>query len=155
MTFFMRRSKSRTEAEDLTQEVLLRVINAAQTETVEEPDRYIFKVAANLIRDERRRKERDGSPIFVPIDEALSGDLERQLVEDFFPERVLLNKDALADALRSLDELGQRTRDIFILFRLEGMKQKDIAALFGIGQSTIEKHVMKAVLHLMRRYGQE
>jgi DNA-directed RNA polymerase specialized sigma24 family protein len=33
------------------------------------------------------------------------------------------------------------------------MKQKDIAALYGIGQSTVEKHVMKAVLHLANRYG--
>jgi len=33
------------------------------------------------------------------------------------------------------------------------MKQKDIAVLYGIGQSTVEKHVMRAVLHLARRCG--
>ena len=47
---------------------------------------------------------------------------------------------------------SKRTRNIFILFRLEHMKQKDIAAFYGIGQSTVEKHVMKAVLHLTTRY---
>jgi DNA-directed RNA polymerase specialized sigma subunit len=31
------------------------------------------------------------------------------------------------------------------------MQQKDIAALYGIGQSTVEKHVMKAMLHLSER----
>jgi RNA polymerase sigma factor (sigma-70 family) len=60
---------------------------------------------------------------------------------------------AAADVLRTLDELGPRTRDIFVLFRLERMKQKDIAALLGIGQGTVEKHVMKAVLHLAARNG--
>ncbi|MDE2306564.1 MAG: sigma-70 region 4 domain-containing protein, partial [Gammaproteobacteria bacterium] len=44
-----------------------------------------------------------------------------------------------------------RTRDIFVLFRLEHMKQKDIAALYGIAQSTVEKHVMRAVMHLATR----
>jgi len=33
------------------------------------------------------------------------------------------------------------------------MKQKDIAALYGIGLSTVEKHVIKAVVHLANRYG--
>ena len=50
-----------------------------------------------------------------------------------------------------LDELGQRTRDIYVLFRLESMKQKEIAALFGIARSTVEKEVMKATLHLALR----
>jgi DNA-directed RNA polymerase specialized sigma24 family protein len=44
---------------------------------------------------------------------------------------------------------------VFILFRLENMMQKDIAALLGIGQSTVEKHVMRAMIHLAKRVGQE
>jgi RNA polymerase sigma-70 factor (ECF subfamily) len=91
----------------------------------------------------------------VPIEEDRDGQLESQLVEAISPERVLLSEDSLADVLRSLEELGELTRNIFILFRLENMKQKDIAALYGIGQSTVEKHVVKAVLHLANRYGTE
>ena len=34
------------------------------------------------------------------------------------------------------------------------MKQKDIAALYGISASTVEKHVMKAVMHLSLRFGE-
>ena len=89
----------------------------------------------------------------MPIEEDADGHLEAELVEAISPERVLLSEDSLADVLRSLEELGELTRNIFILFRLENMKQKDIAALYGIGQSTVEKHVVKAVLHLAGRYG--
>jgi RNA polymerase sigma-70 factor (ECF subfamily) len=149
MSFFLRRIKNHAEAEDLTQEVLLRAIRASDLDRVENAESYVFKIAINLLRDRKRA----GTPETVPIDEALAGELEAQLVEDLSPERVLLNRDSLADALRTLDELGERTRNIFILFRLENMKQKDIAALYGIGQSTVEKHVMKAVLHLAARYG--
>jgi RNA polymerase sigma-70 factor (ECF subfamily) len=153
MTFFLRRIKDRPAAEDLTQEVLLKVVRACEKGQIERADSYVFKVAINLLRDQRRRALRVGPAIFVPIEEDLDGRLDSQLVEAISPERVLLSEDSLADVLRCLQELGELTRNIFILFRLENMKQKDIAALYGIGQSTVEKHVVKAVLHLANRYG--
>jgi RNA polymerase sigma factor (sigma-70 family) len=153
VTFFLRRIKDRSLAEDLTQEVLLRVVRASEKGQIERPDSYVFKVAINLLRDYRRRALRAGPTVFLPIEEDVDGQLQDQLVEAISPERVLLSEDSLADVLRCLDELGEVTSNIFILFRLENMKQKDIAALYGIGQSTVEKHVVKAVLHLAERYG--
>jgi RNA polymerase sigma factor (sigma-70 family) len=153
MTFFLRRVRDRALAEDLTQDVLLKVVRACERGQIEKADSYVFKVAINLLRDQRRRAQRVGPAIFLPIDDDRDGPLENQLVEAISPERVLLSEDSLADVLRCLQELGELTRNIFILFRLENMKQKDIAALYGIGQSTVEKHVIKAVLHLANRYG--
>jgi RNA polymerase sigma-70 factor (ECF subfamily) len=54
--------------------------------------------------------------------------------------------------LKALDELGQRTRDIYVLFRLEAMKQREIAALYGLTVKSVEKHVMRATLHLALRF---
>ena len=153
MTFFLRRVRDRSLAEDLTQDVLLKVVRASEKGQIERADSYVFKVAINLLRDQRRRAQRAGPAIFLPIEADRDGHLESQLVEAISPERVLLSEDSLADVLRCLEELGELTRNIFILFRLENMKQKDIAALYGIGQSTVEKHVIKAVLHLSNRYG--
>jgi RNA polymerase sigma factor (sigma-70 family) len=153
MTFFLRRVRDRSLAEDLTQDVLLKVVRASEKGQIERADSYVFKVAINLLRDQRRRAQRVGPAIFLPIEADRDGHLESQLVEAISPERVLLSEDSLADVLRCLEELGELTRNIFILFRLENMKQKDIAALYGIGQSTVEKHVIKAVLHLSNRYG--
>ena len=153
MSFFLRRIRDRNQAADFTQEVLLRVIRASQTESIERADSFVFKVAMNVLRDSHRRTRRNGNAILVPLRDVLSDDVNPQLVEDISPERVLLGRDSLAEALRALDELGERTRNIFILFRLENMKQKDIAAYYGIAQSTVEKHVVKAVLHLAARFG--
>jgi RNA polymerase sigma factor (sigma-70 family) len=153
MSFFLRRLKDRSQAEDLTQEVLLRVIRASGGDAIENAEGYVFKTAVNLLRDQGRRTLRSGTPSFLPIEEALAGELQSQLVEGRSPERVLLSEDALREVLQALEELGELTRNIFILFRLESMKQKDIAALYGIAQSTVEKHVMRAVLHLAMRCG--
>jgi len=153
MSFFLRRVKDRALAEDLTQDVLLRVVRACEAGPIERAEHYVFKVAGNLLKDRRRRALRAGPAVFVPIDDALEGAVDSSLVEDISPERVLLSEESLADVLRALNELSEQTRNIFILFRLENMKQKDIAAVYGIAQSTVEKHVMKAMLLLATRYG--
>lgn len=153
MAFFMRRIKDRTLAEDLTQDTLLRVIGAQALERVENAESYVFRVATNLLKDHWQRASRLDPAACIPIEDAVASELERQLVEDLSPETVLLSRDSLRDALATLEELGERTRDIFILFRLENMKQKDIAEAFGIGQSTVEKHVMKAMLYLAAKHG--
>lgn len=153
MRFFARRVSNRADAEDLTQETLLRVVNASNAGSIQDAPAFVFRIAINLLRDRHRKALHARASLFVPIDEALATELEAQLREDFSPERVLLSKETLAAALETLDELSGLTRDIFILFRVERMKQKDIAALYGIAQSTVEKHVMKAVAYLAARHG--
>ncbi len=152
MSFFLRRLKNRAEAEDLTQEVFVRLIGSADLARIEDADAFIFKVATNLLLDRHRRESRRAFPGNA-LNDALISELTQELIEDRGPERVLLSQESLADALHTLGELGERTRDIFILFRLENMKQRDIAALYGIARSTVEKHVCRAVLHLATRYG--
>jgi RNA polymerase sigma-70 factor (ECF subfamily) len=147
MQFFLRRVASRAEAEDLTQQVFLRLLGRDG----DEPGApLVFRIAANLLRDRARSRRTWGDPL--PLD----GDLDlAQLdgeAEARTPERILLSRERLADVLRTLDGLGQRTRDIFILFRLENMSHAEIAALFGCSRSAVEKHVMKATYRLLQTY---
>ena len=56
-------------------------------------------------------------------------------------------------ALRQrMRDYRQRTRDIFVLYRIERMKQHEIAALFGLSQSAVEKHLVKAMTYLTERF---
>jgi RNA polymerase sigma factor (sigma-70 family) len=132
---------------------LVRILGTPAVTHLEHAEAYVFTTASNLLKEYRRKSQRFDSALCIPIDEAVASELETRLVEDLTPERLLLSRDSLKEALAMLDELGERTRDIFILFRLENMKQKDIAVAFGISQSTVEKHVMRAVLHLTARQG--
>lgn len=154
-SYFLRRIRDRAQAEDLAQDVLLRVIRASDTELIENPESYIFKAAANLLHDHRRRTLRNPTLRARPLEEALEDGFVTRLVEDRSPERVLLGEATLLEISKALDELSELTRNVFILFRLENMMQRDIAALYGIAQSTVEKHVMRAMLHLAKRCGGE
>jgi RNA polymerase sigma-70 factor (ECF subfamily) len=155
LKFFLRRLKDRALAEDLTQEVLLRIIRSPDAALINNPDGYVFRSAANLLRDRRRQILRNPTLRAQPLEDALSGDPGTPLVEDRSPERVLIGETTLKEVLGALDELGELTRSIFVLFRLENMQHKEIAALYGIGQSTVEKHVMKAMRHLSTRCSRE
>jgi RNA polymerase sigma-70 factor (ECF subfamily) len=174
MKFFMRRVRNIAEAEDLTQEVFTRTLGSEEFPHIERRDSFLFTIATNLLRDRHRASRRrapgaahagaaSGTASVAPETigkEAVFGDPAGAVageafepVEDRGPERVLQGCESLAEVLASLDTLGERTRDIFILFRLENMKQREIAELFGTTQKAVEKHVLKAVMHLARVFG--
>jgi RNA polymerase sigma factor (sigma-70 family) len=153
MSFFLRRVRDPAEAEDLTQDVFIRLLGVAEREAIEDVEALVFVTAGNLLKDRGRKSIRRGEARPGTIDPTLVSELTREFVEDRDPERVLLARESFAEVLAALDELGQRTRDVYVLFRLENMKQKEIAALFGIARSTVEKEVMKATLHLALRCG--
>ncbi len=153
MAYFLRRVGSRAEAEDLTQEVFVRLLGAANLDRLEHVEAFVFRVAANLLHDRGRKAVRGHIAAEVRAGETLIDELTLEMGEDFEPERVLIGKQTIAEVLKCLNELGERTRNIFILFRLEGMKQREIADLYGISPSTVEKHVMKATAHLSLRFG--
>ena len=153
LSYFLRRVRNRPQAEDLVQDALLRVIRASECEVIEHPESYVFKVAANLLKDSKRHAVRHPTVARAMVEEDAGGEVEEALVDERSPERVLDGETSLAEVLQALSELNELTRNVFILFRLEHMKQKDIAVLYGIAQSTVEKHVMRAVLHLARRCG--
>ena len=72
-------------------------------------------------------------------------------IEETSPERVLNSEQELNVVVDALQELSERTRDVFMLDRLEHLKHGEIAGLYGISVSAVEKHVAKAVAHLARR----
>jgi RNA polymerase sigma-70 factor (ECF subfamily) len=147
MAFFLRRIRNHSEAEDLTQEVLLRIAQRGEAIDASRPDAYVFQVAANLLRDRgRRHKVRAAYAAGL-------GASEGARIEERDPDRVLQAKQSLATVLSALRQLPERTRTIFILFRLEGMKQREIADLLGLSVRTVEQHVIRASVHLRERLG--
>jgi len=153
LSYFLRRTGNLQEAEDLTQETFVRLIGSSSFENAEEARAFVFRVASNLLRDRARSSTRLRRFPTLPLDAMGADEFEPKLVEDIDPERVLIARESLTEVLACLDELGERTKNIFILFRLEGMRQKGIAAIYGVSLSTVEKHVMAAVLHLAKRFG--
>lgn len=149
MAFFLRRLHDHAESEDLTQEVLMRLAAHGSTLRSERPDPYVFQMAANLLRDRARRSAVRTRFILG------QGALDAAETEARDPDRVYQARSALATVTAALKELPERTRAIFILFRLENMKQREIADMYGLSVRAVEKHVVRASVHLRARLGDE
>ena len=143
MAFFMRRAATHSDAEDMTQELFAKLARVDDP-AMENADAYIFQMAANLLRD-RRRRER------VRADYRATISSESIDLEPLDPARILQGREDLGAVSRALRELPERTRAIFLLYRLEGMKQAELATLYGMTASGVQKHILKAMGHLTRQ----
>jgi RNA polymerase sigma-70 factor (ECF subfamily) len=153
VAYFLKRVKSRNEAEDLTQEVFVRLLNHPDKNNGQTIDGYVFTIAANLLRDRAKSVAaavQKQAQSLDPLDEKEA--FSANLIEDRNPERVLVGRQTVQDVLEALAELGERTRDVFILARLENVQQREIAAMYGISVSAVEKMIMRAMAHLGARF---
>ena len=55
--------------------------------------------------------------------------------------------------MATLDELPERTRQVFVLCRVEGIRQKNVARRLGVSVSAVEKHMIRAIAHLATSLG--
>lgn len=144
VSFFRRRCGNPEEAEDLAQDVLVRALRHHDWKSSEQARAYIFRAAVNRWRDRGRRKLAHSAVI---TDEALVEGAN----EEISLERVLSSREELEILVTALSELGERTRTILVLSRLEQFKHADIARLFNVSVSAVEKHLARALAHVARR----
>jgi RNA polymerase sigma factor (sigma-70 family) len=145
--FFQRHVHDSDEADDLVQDVFLRIVRRGDTGDIEHLDGYIFQTASNVLRDRSRRRRARLVDRHVPFD------LDPQDIAELGPERALLGREGLKAAGVVLLELPERTRQIFVLRRLEGLSYFEIGRRLGVSVSAVEKHMQRAVRHLAARTG--
>lgn len=135
------------DIDDLVQEVFLRMGIHGSGSPIEHLDRYLFKVAASVLSDQARRRVVRHAGAHESLEEA------HHPIEVLTPEQVLLDREALEAVVAAIIDLPARTRDVFVLHRFEEMTCGNIAAMFGVSVSAVEKHIMKAVRFLHERLG--
>ncbi len=149
LAYFGRRVRSAAEAEDLTQDVFERVLRSLAHGPILNVEALLFRIAVNLLRDRARKSHTHG--IEEPLPSDAVAELADAFTEGLSPERVVIGERTLQEALAALDELGERTRAMFYLYRFENLKVREIAELYGISVSGVEKQIARALLHLTRR----
>lgn len=143
MSFFRRRVRDNSEAEDLTQEVFVRMLRTESANAA--PDHYIFQIAQNLLIDRARRTR-----IRQQYLES-SADLSAADVDPLDPQRIALAREELASFAAALEALPERTRTMFTLYRIDQISQDDIGEAFGISKSAVKKQIASAMAFIMAR----
>jgi RNA polymerase sigma factor (sigma-70 family) len=143
--YFKRKTGNPAEAEDLAQDVLLRVLAHPNWETRDQAKGYIFRTAVNRWRDSLRRRRIRGPTI--AWDEASPEHRENTGVENS-PERVLIVGEELNQVVRALEGMNVRTRTVLMLIKLEQMRVATVAEMLGISVSAVAKHLAKGIAQL-------
>lgn len=130
-------------AEDLLHSAFLRLEEYRARHQVENPAAFLVRVAANIAVDEARHdRVRAEIPesVYKMIDLA-----DGQPLHD----EVLATRERLERVQAGLATLSPRTRQVFLMHRVDGLKYREIAARLGITVSAVEKHVARAALFLV------
>jgi RNA polymerase sigma factor (sigma-70 family) len=129
--------RPREAADDLAQEAFLRAFAAEASQKIETPKAFLFKVAKNLALNELARQS-------VAATEPL-GDFEGQeVLEDSSQaavEDVVDSRERIRLLARAIAALPPQCAKVFILRKMQGLSQKEIAARLNISVRTVENHV--------------
>ena len=135
-----RHTRGQSDAEDLLHSAYLRLEDYRNDHVIENPNAFLVRTAVNIAIDTHRHEK-----LWNFCDDPQDG---QQTDEAPLQDEVLVARERLNRVNAGLAKLPARTREIFLLHRLEGMKYREIAARYGITQSAVEKHIARAMLFL-------
>jgi RNA polymerase sigma factor (sigma-70 family) len=136
----IRRGRTAHDADDLVQEAWVRLACYERDQEVAKPEAFLMRTALNLSIDTHRLRVSHGEEVL----------LEEVILVDATPsaEAVVLARERIARLSVCLGRLNEKTRDIFLLHRVDGMTYQQIAQLHKLSISTVEKHIAKATLQV-------
>jgi RNA polymerase sigma factor (sigma-70 family) len=133
------RTRGRADPEELLHAAYLRLVRYRSEHAVENVAAFLVRTAVNIGVDNYRH---DRFIAEITPDEA--GARENSPLQD----EVLAARERLDRVREGLARLTPRTREIFLMHRLDELKYREIAERLGISQSAVEKHIAKAALFL-------
>lgn len=138
------------EIEDIVQETFVQSYTAAGNQHIHNPQAFMYRTARNLALNSLNRSERKFGLSMEEVEEydlvAGSDPVEQQCQSD----------EQFRTFCRAVAALPVSCRKVFILKKVYGLSQKEIADMLGISPSTVEKHIargMSATAGFMTRAG--
>ena len=137
--------KSQTQAEDLVQDVFVKIwLNRKQLSEVESIGSFVFKMAHNHAIDFLRKYSKESYNTFPH-------DLQHLFIAD---EADVFN-DIVNDELRkrineAILRLPPQQQKVYVLRKEQGYKHDEIAKELNLSVSTIRNHLMRAMTNLRK-----
>jgi RNA polymerase sigma factor (sigma-70 family) len=145
---------NRADAEDLTQEVFVRVFRSLDTYTPGTLEGWLHRITTNLFLDQARRKAR------IRFD-ALGDEHEHRVPGPVLsPDHQVLDGSFDADVESALAALSPEFRAAVVLCDIEGLSYDEIADVLGVKMGTVRSRIhrgrallRKALAHRAPRPG--
>ncbi|MFZ7097017.1 RNA polymerase sigma factor [Luteimonas dalianensis] len=141
------RAPASMEVDDVVQEAYAVLAGLDDVAHILEPRAYLFTVVRSVMLQQLRRAR------IVPM--VAVAEVERLgiLTDEVTPEESAVAGQDLRRTGELIASLPHKCREAFVLRRVEGLPQREIAARMGISENTVEKHIGKALRLLMEAMG--
>ncbi len=149
------------EAEDLTQDVFVRMFLALDTfRSQSSLQTWLFRIAGNLCIDHFRRDKKRRAHAYSLDEPAPGGDggegaaPAREIADTTYePHRQLERQELSGQIQAALSRLPEKLRAVIILYDLDGMSYEEIAMLLGCPLGTVKSRLFNARLQLRQQLG--
>jgi RNA polymerase sigma factor (sigma-70 family) len=148
LAFFYRRTRTKSDAPDLAQEVYLRMLRVNDMDAIQSPQRYLFTVASNLLKENAVLDRRRHSS--VEIDDT-SGEHDLQDWPSFDSD--LDTARRVARLREVLNQLPPKCRAAVVMQYRDGLSYDDIAERLEVSPHMVKKYLAQALLHCRTRMG--
>jgi RNA polymerase sigma factor (sigma-70 family) len=144
--FFYRRLRTKHAAADLVQEVYLRMLRVGDTDTIENPEAYLFTVAGNLVKENAALERRQAQAAVI------EGADDAQFFADV--QGVGTDLDTARRVARLgvvLKELSPKCCAAVILHYRQELSYQEVADRLGVSDNMVKKYISQALSHCRRR----
>jgi RNA polymerase sigma-70 factor (ECF subfamily) len=143
--FFTARLRSAGAAEDLVQELYLKLAALDPAEEIDNPSAFLYRAAQNLMldrqRQDRRTNLRDGA--WAEVQEFRTGEPA--------PDDALAARRKLARLAAIVEDMPAKMGQAFRLHKLDGLSHAETAHQMKVSVSAVEKHISAALKLLLRK----
>jgi RNA polymerase sigma factor (sigma-70 family) len=140
--YLLARTRVGEDAEDILQEAFVRLAAQPKDKQIFDPERFLWRAALNLsVSFGRRQRVREVAHEDGAVRDLLHPPLPSQ-------DEVLAMRERLRLVEAAIETLPERTREIFIAIRIDGLTYTQAAAALGISSSAVEKAMARAVAKL-------
>jgi RNA polymerase sigma factor (sigma-70 family) len=137
------RRMSGLEVDDIVQETYARLITVQSVAEIVNVKNYMFQTAHSVMMSHMRRSK------VVSIQAVSDLDELGIAAHEFTPEEQVADRDELRRLAQAISALPGKIRDVFVMRRVTGLSQRDVAKQLGLSESTVEKHMSRGIYLLM------
>jgi RNA polymerase sigma-70 factor (ECF subfamily) len=157
--FLRRFVRDKATAEDLLQEVFLRVVKSAvQWQPSAKVSTWLFTIARNLCTDQARRAEFRQAE---SLDQAKAGEegsglrrIDRVAANSGDAEKEAMGREIASLVDRAVGELPVEQREVFLMREVMDMSFAEIAAQVGASEPTVKSRMRYALQRLRSNLGE-
>jgi|SRR5580692_5500909 RNA polymerase sigma factor (sigma-70 family) len=123
--------RGQAKVADMLHDVYVRVIDAARKEFPKTTPAFVFATARNLLVDLVRQEK------IVPFETVENLEALNVAADTPPPDEQVIAREQLRNVQKALDQLHPRSREVFIMYHVDGLSRREIAARTDLSEVTV------------------